>query len=164
MCVVREGLGHAEIRSTTMKKRVRQCDQEKQRHWEAILAGWKESGRSVRDFCQAEGLRESAFYFWRRELARRSQTPNADHPPVPEALPSLPAPQFDAAPPGATPRSRPRRDSASFLPVRIVQDVAAEATGGIEIVLACGRRVCVAAGFDRQTLRNVLAVLEARPC
>ena len=31
---------------------------------------WREGGQSVRTFCRAENVRESAFYFWRRELAR----------------------------------------------------------------------------------------------
>jgi hypothetical protein len=34
----------------------------------------------------------------------------------------------------------------------------------VEIVLAQGRMVRVPAGFDRQTLVDVLALLEARPC
>ena len=40
----------------------------------------------------------------------------------------------------------------------------AAATHGVEIVLAHGRTVRVRAGFDRQTLADVLAVLEVRPC
>jgi hypothetical protein len=34
----------------------------------------------------------------------------------------------------------------------------------VEIILTQGRAVRVQAGFDRQTLADVLAVLEARPC
>jgi transposase-like protein len=37
-------------------------------------------------------------------------------------------------------------------------------SGNIEIVLDRGRSVRVEAGFDRQVLREVLAVLEERPC
>lgn len=141
-----------------MKNRIRRCDPQKQSHWEAVLGRWKESGRSVRDFCQAEGLRESALYFWRRELARRSQTPLVASATLPEV--SGPVPLAS----GPKQRSSPRRSPASFLPVRVVQDAAGEATCGIEIVLACGRRVRVGTGFDRQTLASVLAVLEAQPC
>ena len=53
-----------------MKKRIRRGDPQRQRYWEEVVRRWKESGRSVRDFCRAEGLRESAFYFWRRKLER----------------------------------------------------------------------------------------------
>jgi hypothetical protein len=34
----------------------------------------------------------------------------------------------------------------------------------VEIVLRQGRTVRVGAGFDRQTLAEVLAVLETQPC
>ena len=40
----------------------------------------------------------------------------------------------------------------------------AGAAQGVEIILGPGRTVRVPAGFDRQTLAEVLAVLEARPC
>jgi hypothetical protein len=40
----------------------------------------------------------------------------------------------------------------------------AQVSGGVEIVLAQGHTVRVAVGFDRQTLAEVLAVLEGRPC
>ncbi len=114
-----------------MKKRVLRGDPRRQRYWEAVVRRWREDGQSVRAFCRAEGLRESAFYFWRRKLARR-------------------------APP-------------AFLPVQVVAPArgrwgVAEATGGVEIVLAPGRTVRVRPGFDRQTLADVLAVLEAKPC
>jgi hypothetical protein len=46
----------------------------------------------------------------------------------------------------------------------VVEDAAAEATDAVEIVLTQGRTVRVRSGFDRQTLVDVLAVLEVRPC
>jgi transposase-like protein len=141
-----------------MKKRRRRCDPQKQRHWEEVLRRWREGGQSVRAFCRAAGVRESAFYFWRRELVCRGHR--------------------DAAGDGlrrrtraATPVSRssmrvsPRHDPRpAFLPVRVVQPCATAAAGNVEIVLAEGRTVRVPPGFDRQTLADVLAVLEARSC
>ena len=50
------------------------------------------------------------------------------------------------------------------VPPDAYEDAAAEATSGVEIILAHGCTVRVRSGFDRQTLANVLAVLEARPC
>jgi hypothetical protein len=158
VCVGRDGLGRMDIRSPKMKKRNRRCDPGKQRYWEEIVRKWKDSGQSVRGYCRAEGVREPSFYFWRRELARRGPLPGATDPELPAAFDSV------RASPGPKRRPLPGRGSASFLPVRIVEDAPAEATCGVEIVLACGRRVRVPAGFDRQTLVNVLAVLEVRPC
>jgi hypothetical protein len=62
-----------------------------------------------------------------------------------------------------------RRGPASFLPVRVVAPAsgypaATETTRGVEIMLAHGGTVRVQAGFDRQTLVDVLAVLEGRLC
>ena len=122
-----------------MKKRIRGGDPERRRHWEEIVQRWRGSGRTVRAFCHAENLRESAFFFWRRKLARQGRH--------------------------ASKRMAAVANSTSpFLPVHLVEPSAAEPPRGVEIVLEQGRSVRVRAGFDRQTLADVLAVLEARPC
>ena len=36
--------------------------------WEEAIRLWAESGLSVREFCNREGLAEHTFYSWRREL------------------------------------------------------------------------------------------------
>jgi len=55
-----------------------------------------------------------------------------------------------------------QRDAAAtrFVPVRVVPEEEPAPAGGVEIVLARGRRVRVAPGFDPATLRHLLAVLE----
>ena len=152
-----------------MKKRIRRSDPERQRHWEGVMRRWREGGQAVRAFCRDEGVRESAFYFWRRELARRDRQPGRNG----SGAKASPAPP--------TPRSVQRRSprhglGPSFLPVHVVGPGVTEvgrapsrsdgrlAGGGVEIVLEQGRVVRVPAGFDRQTLADVLAVLEVRPC
>ena len=148
-----------------MKKRNRRCDPQKQACWQGVVRRWKESGQTVRDFCRVAGLRESAFFFWRRELTRRSQGPGSVSRPVPKvslATPTAPSPKRSFS---------PRRRQPSFLPVRVVTSAssgapacgsriaaAAEAADKLEIVLAPGRVVRVPPGFDRQTLSDVLAV------
>ena len=141
-----------------MKKRMRPGGSERQTYWEAAMRRWKESGQSVRAFCRNEGVRESAFYFWRREMAQRSHRTEAAHGSRPQASPLTKASR-------SCERASPRHGSApSFLPVRVVEDAAAEATSGVEIILTHGCTVRVRSGFDRQTLADVLAVLEVRPC
>jgi transposase-like protein len=140
-----------------MTKRTRRGDPQKQAYWEAVVRRWREGGESVRAFCRAEGLRESAFYFWRRMLARRGQL-NTNRGP--------------AAASGVRLKARSARPA--FLPMHVVTRASERAgvaeTGyplagcGVEIILAQGCAVRVQAGFDRQTLADVLAVLEARPC
>jgi transposase-like protein len=52
-----------------MAKKIR--DTAKERRWRETVRRFARSGLSVRAFCRRERLAESAFYFWRRELARR---------------------------------------------------------------------------------------------
>lgn len=49
-------------------------DPGKERHWRQLLARWRRSGLSVRDFCVQAGCSEPSFYSWRRELQRRERT------------------------------------------------------------------------------------------
>jgi hypothetical protein len=48
--------------------------------------------------------------------------------------------------------------------VRVVEGCTAQVANGIEIVVSDGRVVRVQPRFDQQTLADVLAVLEQRPC
>lgn len=151
-----------------MKSKIRRGDPQRWRYWEGVVRRCEESGQSVRAFCLAEGLRESAFYFWRRRLARRSPPSGAAGQAQPET------PTLALAAPSTKRRSPPRHSPASFLPVRVVAPAsgyagsgcpgATETSQGVEIVLAFGRIVRVPAGFERQTLVDVLSVLEGRPC
>jgi transposase-like protein len=157
-----------------MTKRIRRGDPRRRQFWQGVVRRCQEGGQSVRAFCLAEGLRESAFYFWRRRLARRRPLSGTAGQPRP-GMPAL-----ALAAPSTKRRSGPRHRRASFLPVRVVapasgypasggapaQRVAAatETSQGVEIVLAFGRIVRVPSGFARQTLVDVLSVLEGRPC
>ena len=66
-----------------MKKRMRRCAAERRSYWEEVVRRWEQGGQSVRGYCRAEGLRESAFYFWRRTLGRRQRTDAARELPLP---------------------------------------------------------------------------------
>ena len=141
-----------------MKNAFARVDSERQVYWEEAMRRWRESGQSVRAFCRNEGVRESAFYFWRRELAQRSHRTEAANGSRPQASPLTTASH-------SCERASSQHSSVpSFLPVRVVEDIAAEASSGVEIILAHGRTVRVRSGFDRQALADVLAVLEVRPC
>jgi hypothetical protein len=55
-------------------------------------------------------------------------------------------------------------EQPAFAPVQVVADAVPTQTSALEVVLADGRAVRVAPGFDAATLRQLLAVLEGRPC
>ena len=46
--------------------------------WEEAIRLWAESGLSVREFCNREGLAEHTFYSWRRELMPESPAPEVN--------------------------------------------------------------------------------------
>jgi len=56
-------------------------------------------------------------------------------------------------------------EQPAFVPVQVVADATpAGQASALEVVIADGRVVRVAPGFDAATLRQLLAVLEGRPC
>ena len=85
-------------------------------------------------------MKETAFHWWRRELARRDreQLPSARHNTEPQA--------------------------ASFVPVQVIDHAVQGGDQQIEIVLTDGRRVRVTGTVNREMLTEVLDVLERRAC
>ena len=133
-----------------MEKRIRRCDLAR-RQWQTAIERWQSSGQSVRAFCRQGGLKESAFFFWRRELALQDRA-DATSSPSPSCKQKTSSP---VEPTGA---------AARFLPVQVVAGHDPRRAGDIEIVLVSGRAVRVPPQFDRQTLADVLTVLEAPSC
>jgi hypothetical protein len=46
-------------------------DPAREQTWRSLLKQFATSGQSVRQFCAARRLKETAFYFWRSEIQRR---------------------------------------------------------------------------------------------
>jgi hypothetical protein len=46
-------------------------DQSKEQRWRRWLQEWRDSGLTVREFCEWRCLSEASFYAWRRTLDRR---------------------------------------------------------------------------------------------
>lgn len=112
----------------------------RERQWRERVAAWAASGATIRDYCRRQGLRETSFHHWRRELRRRDAA--ASSPPV-----TAPAP------------GRPR-----FVPVTVVP----AATAAVEVRCPSGHVVSVP-GADVATLRMLFAALapqagEGSPC
>jgi hypothetical protein len=59
---------------------------------------------------------------------------------------------------------RAAAEQPAFVPVQVVANAMPAQTSALEVVLADGRTVRVAPGFDAATLRRLLAVLDGRPC
>ena len=138
-----------------MARGVSHRDVTKEQFWRGQIAGQPGSGLSILGYCRRHRLHEWAFYFWRKELARRGlSTAAATFVPVrvtaDEAL--------------------GRGQVVGPLPGRPEPEAVRQATeesqppGRIEVVLGNGCRVHVVGAVDWQALADVLAVLEGRPC
>ncbi len=115
-------------------------DPAKEAYWRRMVARREDSSLSIRAWCREQGLNEATFHWWRRELARRDA----------EGKPSV--------------RREAKTRSTSFVPVRVTEDRSQPVDPRIEIVLADGRCVRVHGSVDRQTLTDVLVVLEGDRC
>ncbi len=124
---------------------------EKEAFWKPAVDEWRAAGSSIREFCRTNGLKESAFYFWRRELAKRAGLPGAET----EGRSTQWARKNSEASPAPSP-------TAMFLPLtlRSHETAAAEGaeSGSIEIVVG-GHRLRVSPGFDEETLSRLLRML-----
>jgi hypothetical protein len=122
--------------------------------WATLIDEWRRGGLSLPAFCQRHGLSRGTMQNWvykpalkravedARNQVRPTDTPRPGLAALPEPLPS-------------------------FLPIRVAEVPAASPAqdrAGIEVVLRAGRRIVVGSGFDPETLRRVVAVLEDRPC
>ena len=109
--------------------------------WNAVLNDFRRSGLTQADFCRRRNISLASFryHFYK-------------------PCPAKPASRDDRSPTGS---------GNQFLPVTILPDPAPIATSSqphLELVLSNGRRISVTPGFDPQTLRRLIVVVEERPC
>lgn|SRR5512134_3970617 len=106
--------------------------------WEDILDDFRNSGLTHVEFCRRRQLPLSTF---RRRLYRDRSTRATPQVARPSTTPFLPV------------TVRPEPTPASVAPPQ-----------PLELILPHGRRIAIAPGFDAETLRRLLDVLEASPC
>ncbi len=109
--------------------------------WNALLNDFRRSGLTHAEFCQRRGI---SIHSFRKRL-------------------------YQAPIPKPTPANHPTDDGATpdFLPVTILPDpnpATVASRQPLELLLGNGRRIAVAPGFDPQTLRQLIALVEERPC
>jgi hypothetical protein len=110
--------------------------------WNALLNDFRRSGLTQAAFCEQ---RDISIHSFRKHLYQ------------------VPTPKL-------TPANHPSPNATThFLPVTVLPDpipatAAAAAPQPLELLLGNGRRIAVAPGFDPHTLRQLIAVVEERPC
>ena len=120
--------------------------------WAVLIEEWRRGGLSLPAFCKQRDLSRGTMQNWVYKPALRRAVEDARH-----ASQAGRSAQVKTA-------ERPTPPTA-FLPVRLAEVAATtpEPTvrSAIEVVLGGGRRVVVGPGFDPETLRRVVAALEA---
>lgn len=141
-------------------RRRRERDAAKERMWRRLFERQRNGRLSVREFCQTAAVAESAFYFWRRELAKRdAETANEPGP--------------SQRPTATRVGRKPRR--TDFLPVVLespsrehssLEDAAQRIPlrAEIEIQFPDATTLRVAHGASPDLLRLVLAALRGEAC
>jgi hypothetical protein len=123
-----------------------QHDQRKPSHkeqfWRDMLQRWHRSRQTIRDFCAEHHLSEPSFYAWRTTIAQRDKAKAS-----PAKASSPPSPDGENLP--------------AFVPVHVRP--ANTTVASLELVVGTGRVVRIPTGFDADTLRHLLAVLEETP-
>lgn len=125
-------------------------DPAKEQAWRNILKQFADSGQSVRAFCAARGLKETAFYFWRREIQRRDGQRPARRPRVA----SRTSTRFRARSP------RP----VAFTEVLVRSPQSPSPVEGLRLILSHGRELILPASMAiEQVARLVHAIETASP-
>ena len=118
----------------------RRVDHGKHCEWSERIRRRQESGLTVAEFCEWEGVSVASFYNWQKKLrgtTSRRRTVELETPEI---------------------RSLRSLQTASFLPVRVMQTGAAiRPSRRIEIQLTNGVRVFIPIS-DFQTVENIIAV------
>ena len=136
------------------KRKVNPVESVWELQWRERIEAWRRSGQTQQEFCRAHGLSAGSFSHWKAELVRR------------EGL-RVSVRAADAAAGGAGGDRRERSPEAlSWSEVRWPAGAVevAGAGGGFEIVLPRGWSVRLGPGFEAESLRRLLSVLEERPC
>jgi len=104
----------------------------REQQWERTIREAARSGMSISEFCRRRHLKEKQFYWWRRRFGKgTAQTIR---------------------------RQGPETGQPSFA---LVSDQPEVLDAGIELVVKDGRRLRISKGVDEETLRAVLAAMEA---
>lgn len=115
--------------------------------WADVITQWRASGLSQKEFCRRRDISDRALNNWLYKSPYRER--------VARILAARSQGKLDAE----TPR---------FLPVAVLGAIphtdSRDACATIEVVLPSGSRIAVTPGFDAETLRRVVAALEARTC
>ena len=124
--------------------------------WAALIDEWRRCGLSLPAFCRSHGLSRGTMQNWVYKPALKRAVEEARR-----------GTRATLADPGQEDGLFPVEPTPAFLPVHVAEVSPAPPPthrAGVEVVLGSGRRISLESGFDPETLRRAVAVLEGRPC
>jgi hypothetical protein len=125
--------------------------------WNAIVSDFRRSGLTQADFCRLRNISLASFRYHFYKPASSKPAHGDKHSPASPGSPK----------PARSDKHSPASADHQFLPVTIIPDPLFSSTASqthLEVITSNGRRIAVAPGFDTQTLRRLIAVVEERPC
>lgn len=117
--------------------------------WMVLIDQWRTSGLSLPMFCERNGICPGTMRNWVYKPGRKHAVEKARR--AAQASSETPIETAEVVEP-----------TPAFLPVKLVEVAMTEPKehAAIEVLLRAGRRIRVRRGFDPDTLRQVVAVLE----
>jgi hypothetical protein len=122
--------------------------------WNTIFNDFRRSGLTQAEFCRRRQISLCSFRYHFYQPCTSKLASSDDRSPSK----AKPTPIDDRS---------PSSTDHHFLPITILPDptpTIPAAQSHLELILPNGRRIAVACGFDSQTLRHLIAVVEERPC
>jgi len=141
-----------------------QPDSSREAFWRGIIQQRLQAGLNIREFCRREQLSESAYHYWKREIAKRDGQP------------------FNGKSKKKTTSKQDRNSQPTFIPVSLdsvamhqpqieqpqVEQPQIEQPQieqpQIEILYASGTTVRIASGCDATTISVILQAMGNRTC
>lgn len=124
----------------------------KDRFWRDVLARFRTSRLSIREFCRQEKLREPLFYAWRRTIAQR------DGKPVTRSAADRPSRKQHSPTPKHSRRPRPK--PPTFLPLLMPQPPLAPLAPGMALELQSGHTLRLPESMPVGRLAELVRALE----
>jgi len=116
---------------------------QREAHWRRVLERWRTSSLAKTEFARQERVSPDVLGWWQAEIRKR-----------------------DRARRPRAPIARSRRDPAprppAFVPLRVVEPTPPPSPSALEVLVG-GHTVRIRPGFDGETLKRLVAVLEDRP-
>jgi hypothetical protein len=125
--------------------------------WSAIIAAWRESKQTARDFCSERGVNHKSFQWWRWSIQKREAKPRVRSG---QRRVNVTARGSD------TVASVPGSSAPAFIELARPEVCTVQRTAhpsGVEIIVVGvrgERRVKISSDFDEATLRRVVSLLE----